>query len=483
MKEDLTQKNTRGGHNLTVEVIAIGGYEEVGKNMTAVKVGDEVVIFDMGIYLDRINIHEDTDIDRMHSLDLIERGVIPDDTLMREVDGKVVGIVFTHGHLDHIGAVAKLAHRYNAPLIATPYTTALIERTIKFERKFDVKNPIHSLNPGGKFRLSSKITLEFVRVTHSIPQSVIAVLHTPEGIIVYALDFKFDDHQKISPLPDYDRLKSLGKKGILVLIVEAININRNEVKTSEERVAKVKLEHLMKKPLVEKKGMIITTISSNIERIQTIADIAKNSDRKILFLGRSMERFCGLAESLGILNLPNNVRILGKPKEVNEALNMADDEREKYLLVVTGHQGEPDALLSRIASGKTPFTIRHGDNVIISAGIIPSPVNIANRYLLAGKLKDCEARIFDGAHVSGHAGREDHRDFLRMLKPEHIIPAHAEIEMLSSYGVLAEEEGYRIGKNVHILRNGQAQVFNGYSSKSTSQTNGQSSKSTSQMPY
>ena len=111
---------------MSVEVIAIGGYEEVGKNMTAVKIGEDVIIFDMGIHLDRINIHEDTDIDRMHSLDLIERGIIPDDTLMKDVDGKVKGIIFSHGHLDHIGAVAKLAHRYDAPLIGTPYTTALV---------------------------------------------------------------------------------------------------------------------------------------------------------------------------------------------------------------------------------------------------------------------------------------------------------------------------------------------------------------------
>ncbi|MDR2830351.1 MAG: RNase J family beta-CASP ribonuclease [Methanobrevibacter sp.] len=448
---------------MTVEVIAIGGYEEVGKNMTAVKVGDEVVIFDMGIHLDRINIHEDTDIDRMHSLDLIERGVIPDDTLMREVDGKVIGIVFTHGHLDHIGAVAKLAHRYDAPIIATPYTVALIERTIKWERKFEVENPIHSLNTGKKLKLSDKITLELVRVTHSIPQAAIAALHTPEGVIVYANDFKFDNYQKISPPPDYDRLKSLGKQGVLVLIVESTDIDRfDQVKTYSERVAKLILEDLMKKPLNEEKGMIITTFSSHIERIQTIADIAKNSDREILFLGRSMERFCGLAESLGILDLPSNAKVIGKPKGVNEALNMAVDRREKYLLVVTGHQGEPDALLSRIAKGKTPFTIKPNDNVIISASVIPNPANVANRYLMERRLKDSGARIYPNAHVSGHAGREDHRNFLRMLKPQHIIPAHGNLSMLSLYGELAEEEGYRIGRNVHILRNGQAQVFNGY---------------------
>lgn len=447
---------------MSVEVIAIGGYEEVGRNMTAVKVGEDVIIFDMGIHLDRISIHEDTDIDRMHSLDLIERGVIPDDTLMKDVDGKVKGIVFSHGHLDHIGAVAKLAHRYDAPLIGTPYTAALIQKQINGERKFKVNNPIKPLNPGGKMKLSEDITLEFVQSTHSIPQAVFPVLHTPEGIIVYALDFKFDNHQKVSPPPDYRRLKELGRKGVLALIVESTNIkDTNEVKTYSERIARNILEDLMRGPLYEKTGMIVTTFSSHVERVQTIADIAKKSHREILFLGRSMERFCGIAESQGILKLPKNSSIYGSPKAVNKALMKAEDNRERYLLVTTGHQGEPDALLPRIANGKTPFNIKKGDNVIISAPIIPNPTNAANRHIMERRLKASGARIYANAHVSGHAGREDHRDFIRMLKPQHIIPAHGDLSMLSAYGELAEEEGYRIGNNVHILRNAQAQVFNG----------------------
>ena len=447
---------------MTVEVIAVGGYEEVGKNMTAVKIGEDVIIFDMGIHLDRISIHEDTDIDRMHSLDLIERGVIPDDTLMKDVDGQVKAIVFSHGHLDHIGAVAKLAHRYNAPIIGTPYTIALIERTIKGERKFKVNNPIRPLNPGSKLKLSKDITLEFVQSTHSIPQAVFPVLHTPEGIIVYALDIKFDNHQKVSPPPDYNRLRELGRKGVLVLIVETTNAtNHTETKTYSEKVPRIILEDLMREPLKEKAGMIVTTFSSHVERIQTIVDIAKKSDREIFLLGRSMERFCGIAQNMGILKLPENATIYGSPKAVNKALMKAEDDRDKYLLVTTGHQGEPDALLTRIASGRTPFNVRKGDNVIFSAPIIPNPTNAANRHILESKLKSNGARIYANAHVSGHAGREDHRDFLRMLRPKHIIPAHGNLEMLVSYGELAEEEGYRIGNNVHILRNAQAQVFNG----------------------
>ncbi|NLU05010.1 MAG: RNase J family beta-CASP ribonuclease [Methanothermobacter sp.] len=447
---------------MSVEVIAIGGYEEVGKNMSAVKVGDDVVIFDMGIHLDRVHIHEDTDIARMHSLDLIERGVIPDDTLMKDVDGKVRAIVFTHGHLDHIGAVAKLAHRYQAPIIATPYTIALIERTIKAERKFNVLNTLQVLNAGEKCQISPGITLEFIQSTHSIPQSVIAALHTPEGIIVYALDFKFDDHQKISPPPDYHRLRELGRKGVLAMIVETTRANeKQEVKPHSEKVARIVLEDIMKNPLEEKTGMIVTTFSSHMERIQAISDIASKSDRQMLLLGSSMERYCGLAEAMGILKLPENASIYGSPKAVNRALARAEAKREDYLLITTGHQGEPDALLPRIANAKTQFRIQRGDNVVISAPVIPNPMNVANRNLMERRLASSGARIYTNAHVSGHAGREDHRDFIRMLNPMHIIPAHGDLSMLSAYAEIAEEEGYKLGNDIHILRNGQAQVFNG----------------------
>ncbi|MBM4240089.1 MAG: RNase J family beta-CASP ribonuclease [Euryarchaeota archaeon] len=447
---------------MSVEVIAIGGYEEVGKNMSAVKVGEDVIIFDMGIHLDRVHIHEDTDIDRMHSLDLIERGVIPDDTLMKEVDGKVRAIVFTHGHLDHIGAVAKLAHRYEAPIIATPYTIALIERIIKGERKFSVTNPLQVLNNGEKCQISPDITLEFITATHSIPQTAIAALHTSEGIIIYANDFKFDNHQNISPPTDYSRLKELGRKGVLALIVETTRVaDEQEVKTHSEKIARIMLKDIMLNSLDGREGMIVTTFSSHIERIQAICNIAEQTNRKLLLLGRSMERYGSMAEYMGILNLPETASIYGSPKSVNRALANAEENRSEYILVATGHQGEPDALLPRIANGKTQFTVKNGDNVIISAPVIPNPMNIANRNLMERRLKSNKARIFTNAHVSGHAGREDHRDMIRMLNPMHIIPAHGTLEMLASYTELAEEEGYKLGNNIHILRNGQAQVFNG----------------------
>lgn len=446
---------------MTIEVIAVGGYEEIGKNMTAIKVNDDVVIFDMGIHLDRLHIHEDTDISRMHSLDLIERGVIPDDTLMREVDGKVRAIVCTHGHLDHIGAIAKLAHRYEAPIIATPYTLALIEKTIKGERKFKVNNPLKSVNPGEKIQISPNLTLEFVRTTHSIPQTITAALHTPEGAIIYANDFKFDNHQMVSPPPDYRRFRELGKKGVKVAIMDTTNIKeKQQSKTHSEKIARDLLKDVLKGPLEERKGLIVTTFSSHIERIQAITKIAERSIRKIMILGRSMERYCSLAESMGILNLPRNVSVYGNSKSINKALARANDHRSKYMLLVTGHQGEPDALLPRIANNKTNFEIKPGDNVVFSASTIPNPINLANRDLLDRRLKERGARIYNNVHVSGHAGPEDMREFIRMLQPQHLIPAHGDLSHLAAFVELAEEEGYKLGNDVHILRNGQAQVFN-----------------------
>ena len=264
---------------MSVEIIAIGGYEEVGKNMSAVKVGEDVIIFDMGINLDRVNIHEDTGIARMHSLDLIE-GVIqmtPDE----EVDSKVRTIVFTHGHLDHIGAVAK-----QPPIrttVGTPYL-ALVENSIKQERKFEVTNPLQVLNAGEKMQISPDITLEFVHTTHSIPQTVHAVLHTSEGIIVYALDFKFDNHMMLSPPPDYQRLRELGNQGVLALIVETTRMtDQHQEKTHSEKVTRIVLEDIMRDMLPSKEGLLVTTFSSHIERIQAICNIAKESNRKIMF--------------------------------------------------------------------------------------------------------------------------------------------------------------------------------------------------------
>ena len=444
---------------MKLEIIAIGGYEEVGRNMTAVNVDGEIIILDMGVRLDRVLIHEDTDISKLHSLELIEKGIIPNDTVMKNIEGEVKAIVLSHGHLDHIGAVPKLAHRYNAPIIGTPYTIELVKREILSEKKFDVRNPLIVLNAGESIDLTPNITLEFIRITHSIPDAVLPVLHTPYGAIVYGNDFKFDNFPVVGERPDYRAIKKVGKNGVLCFISETTRIN-HEGKTPPEIIASGLLKNDLLGADNDKNGVIVTTFSSHIARIKSITDIAEKMGRTPILLGRSMMRYCGIAQDIGLVKFPEDLRIYGDPSSIEMALkNIVKEGKEKYLIIATGHQGEEGAVLSRMATNKTPYKFEKYDCVVFSADPIPNPMNAAQRYMLESRLKLLGVRIFKGAHVSGHAAKEDHRDMLRWLNPEHIIPSHGDFNLTAEYTKLAEEEGYRLGEDVHLLRNGQCLSF------------------------
>jgi ribonuclease J len=437
---------------MDVSIIAIGGYEEVGRNMTGVKVGRDIILCDMGLRLDRVLIHEDVELEKMHSLDLINIGAIPDDTVLSKVNGRVRAIVCTHGHLDHIGAIPKLAHRYDVPIISTPFTTELISQQIQQEKKFGVENNLISLTAGSRFKITEDIELEFVRVQHSIVDCVFAVIHTPRGAVVYANDFKFDRTPIIGAPPDFQRLREVGREGVLALITESVRVNE-QGRTPSERIASQMLNDLLMS-LEDERGIIVTTFSSHLARIKTIVEVAERLGRMPVLFGRSMERYAGTGQKMGILDgnfecYSNRAQLEKKMKE------MMREGKELYLPIVTGHQGEPGAVLTRISDGKTPFLIEKGDNVIFSSSAIPAPINIANRYAVETKLRMRGARIYPNVHVSGHAYREDHRDLIRILQPEHVIPTHGSIEMTGAYVELAEEEGYVLGSTAHILRNSQ----------------------------
>ncbi|ABR54959.1 beta-lactamase domain protein [Methanococcus vannielii SB] len=444
---------------MQLEVVAIGGYEEVGRNMTAVNIDGEIIIFDMGIRLDRIMIHEDTDISKMHSLNLIEMGVIPDDTVMKNIEGEVKAIVLTHGHLDHIGAITKLAHRYNAPIIGTPYTLELVKREILSEKKFDVRNPLITLENGNKLDLTANITLEFVKITHSIPDAAMAVLHTPYGAVVYGNDFKFDNFPVVGEKPDYKALKRIGKQGVIAMVSESTRADY-EGKTPSEGVA----ANLLKNDLLgtdnQDNGVIVTTFSSHIARVKSITDVATKMGRIPVLVGRSMAKYCGIAQDIGLVKFPKETKICWDPSSIDKTYHQIMKEgKENYLLIVTGHQGEEGAVLSRMATNKTPFKFEKYDQVVFSADVIPNPMNSAQRYLLEARLKLMGVRIFKGAHVSGHAAKEDHRDLLRWMQPEHLIPSHGDFNLTAAYTKLAEEEGFRLGEDVHLLRNWQSLKF------------------------
>ena len=440
---------------MDIEIIAVGGYDEVGRNMTAVRCGKEIVIFDMGLRLDQVMIHEDAEIENMHSLDLIKIKAIPDDTLMNAVEGTVKAIVCTHGHLDHIGAIPKLAHRYNAPIISTPYTTELIRQQISGEQKFGVNNKLFSLKSGQRYTLSPTLVLEFVRMQHSIIDTVVAVLHTPHGAIVYALDFKLDRTPVIGEPPDFARLRQIGKEGVVALIVECTNIDRSG-RCPSERIARNLVRDTITSYEDDKNAILVSTFSSHISRVKTIAECAHEIGRKPVLLGRSMERYSVTAEQMKLVSFPSTTSVFGNRRTVDRMMRrMMKEGKDKFLPIVTGHQGEPGSILTRLAAGDTPYQLSKGDKVIFSANVIPNPMNLGNRFRIEQQLKMAGVRIFEDLHVSGHAYREDHYEFLQMLNPQHIIPAHADMKMTAGYADFAGDLGYTLDNNVHLMRNGQ----------------------------
>lgn len=439
---------------MTVEICTVGGYNEVGKNMTAIKVNDEVVILDMGLHLEKyIQYKDDEDVRRLTSAELQKVDAIPDDTVIKDWRKFVKIIIPTHAHLDHVGALPFLSNKYNAPIMCTPFTAEVIKSIIK-DDKFILKNKIKILNANSKFKVSKTLTIEFINVTHSTPHTVMVALHTPEGVILYANDFKFDNYPTLGRKPNYKRLKELGRMGVKVLIVDGTRA-KHQGKTPSESVAREMLRDVLIATESKDKAVIVTTFSSHIARLKSIVSFGKKMNRKVVFLGRSLAKYVGSAEAIGLINFSKEVEIVKYSKQIRKRLKQLNQEkRDKYLLVVTGHQGEPRSVLTRIAKGELPFKLEKEDHVVFSCSVIPNPLNIANREILESQLKKYGIRIFKDIHTSGHAAREDHRDLINMVNPEHIIPAHGDFTMTSALSDLAIEMDYELGKSVHIMRNG-----------------------------
>ena len=440
---------------MEIEIIAVGGYDEVGRNMTAVRCGKEIVIFDMGLRLDQVMIHEDAEIENMKVPDLIRIRAIPDDTVLNGSEGSVKAIVCSHGHLDHIGALPKLAQRYNAPIIATPYTIELIRQQISAEQKAGANTKLFALKAGQRYTLSQGLTIEFVRTQHSIIDCVMPVLHTPQGAIVYALDFKLDRSPVIGEPPDFARLRQIGKEGVLALIAECTNIGRKG-RCPSERLARDLVRDTLTSYEDDKNAIIVTTFSSHISRIKTIAECAHEIGRKPVLLGRSMEKYAVTAEQMKLVSFPETTSVFGNRRTVDRTLRrLMKAGKDKFLPIVTGHQGEPGSILTRMATGDTPYQITAGDKVVFSANVIPNPMNFGQRYMVEARLKLVGARIFEDLHVSGHAYREDHYELVQLLQPQHLIPAHGSMTMTAEYTTFAGEMGYTPHSTVHLMRNGE----------------------------
>ena len=438
---------------MTVEIFSVGGFNECGRNCVAVKVDDEVILLDLGLNLEPyINYTNNEDVKDINPEELIAVNAVPDISKIKNLHRKVKAIVAGHAHLDHIGAIPYLGGNFKAPVVCTAFTAEVLKSIFKDEN-LKMHNKIKVLNANSCMKISDKVTIEFVNVTHSIPQTVIVVIHTPDGAVVYTNDFKFDLNPIIGRKPNFKRLKQIGKEGVLALFADSTRSGLDK-KTPSESVAKELLKDVLLGTSSEGKTIIVTTFASHLARLKSIILFGKKLNRKILFLGRSLSRYVQAGENLDLINFSKDVEILKFGKQIKYKLQNLQGKLDKYLLVVTGHQGELNATLSKMADGRIPFKFKKGDHVVFSCEVIPTETNKANREVLENKLRNYGVRVFKDIHVSGHGAKEDIRDLIIYLKPKNILPSHGCIEMRKPTVSLAREMGYS-DEQIHLLHNGE----------------------------
>ncbi|MAG91514.1 ribonuclease J [Candidatus Woesearchaeota archaeon] len=436
-----------------VEICAVGGYNEVGKNSTAVKIDDEVYILDLGLHLENyIKYTEDEDFIDVNPKELMNAGAVPDISIIDDWKDKVKLILPTHAHLDHLGAIPFLSNKFKANIMCTPFTSEVL-KGILTEDKIKLNNKIRSMPSNSTFQASSNVKVEFIHVTHSTPHTVMIALHTREGIILYANDFKFDLTPTLGKKPNFKRLEELGKQNVLALICDSTYAS-DARKMPSESVAKQMLKEVMLGIDSKNKHVVVTTFASHIARLNSIVEFGQKMGRKIVFMGRSISKYVRAAEATGVANFTNKVEVLKWSNQIRKKLKKIAKDRGKYLMVVTGHQGEPKSTLSKMMNGEIKFKFFPEDHVIFSCKVIPTPTNIKNRQKLEESLKNYNVRIFKDIHQSGHAAREDIRDLIKLVKPKHIIPAHGEPSMTNALAGLAVEMGYKKGQNVHVMNDG-----------------------------
>src|SRR3989344_5919770 len=442
-------------NTMNIEICTIGGYNEVGKNMTAIKIDEEVILCDMGIYLPPIvNLQQDDTGEKYvpSTQQLVKIGAIPDDSVIEDWKDKVKAIVLGHAHLDHIGAVQYLAAKYRVPIIGSPYSLQVLKSILEDE-DIILPNKLMPTALDKKIKLTENISLELISISHSTLQCSLVALHTKKGVIMYATDFKLDNNPIIGSKPNYKRLRELENQ-VLLCICECLYAPK-EIKTPSESVAREMLKDVLLGVDNEGKAIFVTTFASHLPRIRSVLDFAKRLNRKAVILGRSMHRYIKAAEKLSLIHYSKEAQVIPYRRDVEKKLREIEKRRDKYLVLCTGSQGEPGSILDKIVNKKLHFTFKEEDHIVFYCNTIPAEINIANRAALENQLKKMKVRIFTSIHVSGHSGREDLRDFITMLKPKHLIPCHGEPTMEGAFNELAQEMGYVTGKNVHIMKDGE----------------------------
>ncbi|MEK6885912.1 MAG: MBL fold metallo-hydrolase [Nanoarchaeota archaeon] len=439
-----------------MDVYTIGGFNEVGKNMVVVDLGEDAFIFDCGLFLPPIVELEEKEKGYNEKI-LRSIGALPNDYILdNNIPGKVRAIICSHAHLDHIGAIPYMAQRYKCPVIGTPFSMEVLKRLYE-DGKQPIRNELITVHPNSNIVVQGKNTkykIDFVNITHSTIQTSMLALHTKEGVVLYSNDFKFDNNPILGKEPNYELLGEIAKEGVKVMIVDSL-YSGDERKTASEKVARALLEDTMLTTQNEKAAVVVTTFSSHIARLKSIVDFSKRLNRIPVFVGRSLSKYVTAAINVKLCPFAKEIKMASFKSQVEKYLKIVNKERSKYVLVCTGHQAEPGSVLERISRNQLPFTLNHDDHVIFSSSVIPTTINIENRRALEEKLKKRGVRLFNNVHVSGHAGREDLRDFVNMMHAEHVIPAHGGKDKTAPMVELCNELGYKTDKNVHLMSNGQ----------------------------
>ena len=418
-----------------LKIIPLGGVGEIGKNMTVIEYGSDIIIVDCGMSFSD---------EEMPGIDV----VIPDMTYIEKNAANVRGILITHGHEDHIGAVPYALQKLNVPVYATKLTIALIEQKLT-EIKVDHAD-LNCVSPGDTIRLGC-FSVEFIKTSHSIAGACALAINTPIGTLIHTGDFKVD-YTPIDGEPiDIARLAYYGSRGVLALMSDSTNVE-NEGHTPSERGIGKTFEHCFDKA---KGRVVVATFASNIYRIQQIADVAISFGRVVCFQGRSMVKIAEIAKELGYLQLPDESVV-----EVGQLKKYRDDQ---ICVITTGSQGEPMSGLFRMANSSHKVNVGKGDMVIISASSIPGNEKSVGRVinqLYQHGAKVIYERMAD-VHVSGHACKEELKLMLTLTKPKFFIPVHGEARHLYQHKELAEELGIpeedifvtEIGDVVELTRN------------------------------
>ena len=437
-----------------IEVMPIGGYREVGRNCTAVKVDDEVIILDAGLHMQHYVAYTQDEDDVDLSYDTLRKiHAVPDIEHLGAWKPLVKAICISHAHLDHVGAMPFLASQFKCPIYGTPYTIEVL-KALAEDKGIHMHNKLCPHDVNSSFKISEKIKIEFINITHSVIQTAMIVIHTKYGSLVYANDFKLDNTPVLGSKTNMGRMREL--KNVKALIMDSLYANK-AIKTPSEAVAREMLREVLMSTNTRGKAIVVSTFSSHMARLKSIVEFSKQLKRKVVFMGRSLNKYVVAAENIDAVKFSGDVKILKYAREIQSFLKNCRHP-EQYVFVVTGHQGEPKSVLARMIF-KGQFKFQPEDIVIFSCTIIPGEDNIRHRAEMEAELRKKKVRIFTDIHVSGHGAREDARDLINALNPENLIPTHSEIKTAEQFVELSEEMGYRENKNVFILGNGQTIRF------------------------